>query len=262
MAAVGCFACFCAMSAAAYILNDVVDRDRDRQHPVKQARPIASGAVSIGAALAMCTALAVAALAGGFYLGWPVLGCLVLYLVNNIAYSSYLKHYALVDVLSIAIGFCLRLLAGVYVVGVLPTTWIFLCTFFLTVFLGFAKRRAELAGLDDGADTERRPVLSKYSVQLLDYMLNNAAVMAVMCYALFTSTSGKNPTLVVTVPIVFFAVMHYKRLVVLWNFGEEPDWILLKDVRIQLSIVLWILCYVVIIYGDLHLFVDRPPANG
>ena len=78
--------------------------------------------------------------------------------------------------------------------------------------------------------------------------------MTVICYALFTSTSGKNPTLVVTVPIVFFAVMHYKRLVVLWNVGEEPDWIVLKDLRIQLSIALWLVCYAVIMYANLQLF--------
>jgi hypothetical protein len=151
----------------------------------------------------------------------------------------------------------LRLLAGVYAVGVLPTSWITLCTFFLTVFLGFAKRRSELGNLLEDEGTKRRPVLSKYTISLLDYMLNNAAVMTVVCYALFTSTSGKNPTLVVTVPIVFFAVMHYKRLVVLWNIGEEPDWLVLKDLRIQLSVILWLACYVAITYGDLRLFTEH-----
>jgi 4-hydroxybenzoate polyprenyltransferase len=252
--AVGCFGCFCAASSAAYIFNDVVDRERDRLHPLKCQRPVASGAVSVPAALTLASLLAAVALSGAYALGWAVLGCLVLYFANNFAYSWGLKHYALVDVLSIANGFVLRLLAGVYAVGVLPTTWITLCTFFLTVFLGFAKRRAELAGLLEDETTERRPVLSKYTVQLLDSMLNNAAVMAVMCYALFTCISNKNPTLVVTVPIVYFAVMHYKRNVLLWNFGEEPDWILLKDLRVQVSIVLWLACYVIIMYGHLHLF--------
>jgi 4-hydroxybenzoate polyprenyltransferase len=282
LAAIGTFACFCAASSAVYILNDILDRDRDKQHPAKRYRPIASGAIGVPVAAVIGIALAVisiagadglgrlvlenhpelladAPLAGGIFVGqwllwrYAILGCLWLYLVNNFAYSIWFKQLALVDVLSVACGFVLRLLAGVYVVGVLPTTWITLCTFFLTVFLGFAKRRSELATLAEEG-SEQRPVLSKYTVQLLDYMLNNSAVMAVICYALFTSTSGKNPTLVVTVPIVFFAVMHYKRLVVLWNFGEEPDWILLKDRRIQLSVLLWIACYVVIMYGPLQLF--------
>src|SRR5262249_30691740 len=139
LAAFATFACFCTASSAAYLFNDLLDRERDRQHPVKCRRPVASGAVSVSVAAFLGLVLAVVGLAGAYVLGWAVFGCLALYLVNNLAYSWRLKHYAILDVLCIAVGFVLRLLAGVYAVNVLPTTWITLCTFFLTVFLGFAK---------------------------------------------------------------------------------------------------------------------------
>ena len=187
--------------------------------------------------------------------------CLVLYLVNNVMYSVWLKHQPLLDVLCIALGFCLRLCSGVYALGDLPTSWILLCTFFLAVFLGFAKRRVELAGIEtnslsrgDRGENPQRPVLTKYSVQLIDSLLNSAAAMAVMSYALFTTTSGKSTSLVVTVPFVFYAVMHYKRMVILLNSGEEPDRVLLRDKPLQCIIVLWLTSYLALTYGNLHWF--------
>jgi 4-hydroxybenzoate polyprenyltransferase len=254
LAAVGVFCVFCAASSAVYILNDLLDRERDRTHQTKRYRPLAAGTVSVFGAVGLGVCLTLAALAGSAHLGPAVFGCLVLYLANSLGYCLGLKHLALLDVLCIAVGIVLRLLAGVYAVDDLPTTWITLCTFFLAVFLGFAKRRAELAGLIEVEEQARRPVLSKYTVQYLDYLVNSSALMALMCYALFTTTSGKNPSLVVTVPIVFFAIMHYKRLVLLLNFGEEPDRILLRDRAIQISIGLWLLTYFVVMYGGGQLF--------
>jgi 4-hydroxybenzoate polyprenyltransferase len=248
------FGVYCMASSSVYIFNDLLDRERDRKHPKKCHRPIASGAVRIPAAALLGVILAGTGLAGASVLGGSVLGCLMLYLVNNVMYSLRLKHIPLFDVLCIAFGFMLRLLAGVYAVGELPTTWITLCTFFLALFLGGAKRQAELAGLIEEEDKMRRPVLSKYTVQFLDYLVNSSAIMAMMCYALFTTTSGKNPSLVVTVPIVFFAIMHYKRLVMVLNFGDEPDRILLKDLPIQVSIMLWLVSYFVVMYSGIRLF--------
>ncbi len=220
-------AAFCAVSSAVYILNDIQDRNRDRLHPKKQSRPIASGAVGIPAAVCLGLVLASLGAALGCTLGPAVLACLVLYMVNNVLYSRWLKHQPLLDVLSIAVGFCLRMCSGVYALGDLPTTWILLCTFFLAVFLGFAKRRVELAGMqtidlagEEDRPNQQRPVLAQYSVQFLDSLLSSAAVMAVLCYALFT-TSGKAPSLTVTVPFVFYAVMHYKRMVMVLNSGRS-----------------------------------------
>jgi 4-hydroxybenzoate polyprenyltransferase len=248
------FLVFVAASSSVYILNDVLDRDRDRRHRNKRLRPIASGLVSIPAAMATAALLALLAVAGSFALGNSVAICLCLYIGNSFTYSFILKDIAVIDVISIACGFVLRLLAGVYALDDLPTAWIVLCSFFLALFLGIAKRRAELASLLEEEEMAQRPVLLKYTVPFLDYLLNSASVMAIMCYALFTTTAQKNPSLVVTVPIVFWAVMHYKRLIMLLQFGEEPERIVLRDSPLLAGIGLWLGSYLIIYWGNVHLF--------
>jgi 4-hydroxybenzoate polyprenyltransferase len=256
------FAVFCAASSAIYAFNDVMDRERDRRHAAKRNRPVASGAISAATASVISVALALVALVGAFLLGGDVLLLLALYVANSLAYTLRFKHVALLDVLSVAVGFVLRLLAGCYAVDVMPTSWIVLCTFFLAMFLAAAKRRAELAAAGDD-DALRRPVLAKYSVQYLDALVNNCAAMAVICYALFTIF--KNPTLVVTVPIVFYGIMHYKLAVMVQAQGEEPDRALLRDVRIQLAIVLWLVVFALVMYLEVRhgvrLFEDTQPAH-
>jgi 4-hydroxybenzoate polyprenyltransferase len=257
MAAFGAVAAFCLGSSAVYIFNDLLDRGRDRLHPKKRRRPLASGAVGVAEAVSIALLLTLAAFAFAIAARLPmgVAICLACYLVMNLAYSHSLKHFALVDVICIALGFVLRLLAGIYAIEDLPTSWITLCTFFLCLFLGFCKRRSELAGLDAAiSEQAQRPVLAKYTVQFLDYLVNSSAVMAIMCYALFTTTASKNPTLVVTVPLVFFAVMHYKRLVMMWEFGEPPELVVVRDVRLLASALLWLVCYFAITLGNIHLF--------
>jgi len=246
------FAVFSAASSAVYILNDILDRDRDRHHPKKRLRPIAAGAVPIGLAACVGFSLASAAILGAWYLGPAVVACLVLFLANNVAYSVRLKHLTLLDVLCITFGFVLRLAAGTYAIGELPTTWIVLCSFFLAAFLGFAKRRAELSTLLPD-QREQRPVLFKYSVAYLDTLMSSSANMAIMSYALFTTAAGRNPSLILTLPVVYYAIMYYKRLVMVGNSGEEPDMILLKSNRIRVSIALWLALYLAIWKSDLHL---------
>lgn len=281
-------ATFCAAASAIYIFNDIQDIERDRQHPKKRFRAIASGKISVAIAAATSTFLIVFSLVAACYLGIKVLVCLGLYSLINIAYSLRLKHLPLYDVSCIAFGFVFRLLAGIYAVGDLPTAWITLCTFFLALFLGFAKRRSELLSLlssimtqefierQKASDTEQlkpssdilylqlsyqrcqenqqRPVLSHYTLQFLDSLVNSTATMTVMCYALFTTLSGKNPSLVITVPIVHYAVMHYRHLVMVGAKGEEPDRLLLKDNGIKISILIWLICYFGIIYTNVQLF--------
>jgi 4-hydroxybenzoate polyprenyltransferase len=247
------FAIFVACSSSVYILNDLLDRERDRKHPKKRNRPLAKGTVSVPVAIILAVSLAAISLAGAARLDVDVFGCLILYVLNNAAYSKWLKNIALLDVLSIACGFVLRLLAGVYALHDLPTAWIVLCSFFLALFLALAKRRAELASYHD-TEMNRRPVLLKYSVPFLDHLLNDASIMAIMCYVLFTTTAHKNPSLVLTVPVVFFAIMHYKRLVMLLRTGEEPDIVVIRDVPIIVSTVLWLGGYLFIIWGDFQLF--------
>jgi 4-hydroxybenzoate polyprenyltransferase len=246
-------AMFTAASAATYVFNDLRDVEYDRQHPVRRKRPLAAGEVERGTAMRLAAVLTGVAVLLGLLLGKATFVCLALYLLINVAYSSGLKHVPLLDVCCIAMGYVLRVLAGIYVLGDMPTAWITLCTFFLALFLGFSKRRAELV-TSEVPSADSRPVLLGYGRDTLDSLLNGSAMMAVMSYAMFTATSGKSPTLIVTVPIVYYAIMHYTRLVLHEDRGEEPDQILLRDRTIQVSIALWLVCFVAIFYGHLTLF--------
>ena len=280
---------FCAIASAVYIFNDIQDFERDRRHPKKRFRPIASGQVRIKTAVLIAIFLATLALLGAYHLGWQTFTLVLLYAINNIIYSTGLKNVLLFDVGCIAFGFVLRLLAGIYVLGDMPTAWIVLCTFSLTLFLGFAKRRTELLALlshpmhqelrdyqesssiqnplstlhrsylklfyQRGHVNKQRPVLAQYTLPFLDSMLNSTATLTVMCYALFTIISDKNPSLVITVPIVYYAVMHYKWMVTVLAIGEEPDKILREDHGIKLSLIIWLIAYLTIVYCDIRLFI-------
>ena len=149
------------------------------------------------------------------------------------------------DVLSIAMGFMLRLLAGVYVLGDLPTSWVLLCTFFLTLFLGIAKRRAELTTLT-GQGNQQRVVLDNYSMPFLDILLGATSVMTMVCYALFTAMGGKSLTQVLTLPLVFYAIFHYLQMVLAHNYGEDPSDILFKDPKLIVIILVWLSLYLAI----------------
>lgn len=244
---------FTAASAATYVFNDLRDVEYDRRHPTRRLRPLASGEVDRGSALKLAAILALGALVLALLLGRATFLCLALYLAINVLYSSGLKHVPLLDVTCIAMGYVLRVLAGIYVLGDMPTAWITLCTFFLALFLGFSKRRSELVA-SSSPNGDSRPVLRGYGRDILDSLLSGSAIMAVMSYAMFTATSGKSPTLIVTVPIVYYAITHYTWLVLQEDRGEEPDQILLRDRTIQISIVLWLLCFVAIFYGHVTLF--------
>jgi 4-hydroxybenzoate polyprenyltransferase len=243
----GAFLSFIAVSSSVYVVNDIVDRESDRQHPEKKHRPIASREVSVASASVLGILLAGAGIAGSYFLGTYVLACLVAYVVNNAAYSFYLKHVPLLDVGSIAFGFVLRLLSGIYAVGETPTSWILLCTFFLALFFAFSKRRSELASVAS-SNPSQRPVLSEYSLDILDDMLSNTAMMSVISYALFTVLSSGDRVLVSTVPIVYYAISKYKLSVIRDGIGENPSSIILRSREIITSVVLWVFIYVLVIY--------------
>ncbi|MEO5936756.1 MAG: decaprenyl-phosphate phosphoribosyltransferase [Terriglobales bacterium] len=247
------FVAFCFASSAVYLFNDIKDVELDRLHRTKRDRPLVTGRLLRSTATVVAITLMLGAAAVAFLIGWKVVVCVVLYLLLNLLYSVGVKHVALLDVLFIASGFVLRLLAGIYAVQEIPTSWITLCTFFLALFLGFCKRRSELQGLGDSGEAPR-PVLNEYSLPYLDMLLSSSATITVICYALFTTAGGKNHTLVLTVPIVYFAISHYKRRVLMAGAGQEPDRILLQDRRLQVSILLWLVLYMAVMYIPLDLF--------
>jgi 4-hydroxybenzoate polyprenyltransferase len=247
------FAGFCLASSSVYLINDVCDRRSDAANPKKRSRPIAAGLVPVGWAIAAAVVLAMAAMGSTLVLPPACRGLLAAYLAMGVAYSIRLKHSVLIDVMIIALGFVLRILHGVYAVGVAPTPWIVLCMFFLALFLGFAKRRSELNQLEVAGEL-RRPVLRKYRTNLLDQLLVMTATMTITCYSLYT-VSGRpgNETLVVTVPLVVYGVCRYLLLVMIFDVGEAPDKDLLDDTLLIVNGLLWVAACIAIIYFDINI---------
>jgi 4-hydroxybenzoate polyprenyltransferase len=246
------FAGFCLASSSVYLINDVCDRRSDAANPKKRSRPIAAGLVPVGRAIAAAVVLAVAAMGSTLFLPAACRGILAAYLTIGLAYSVRLKHSVLIDVMIIALGFVLRILHGVYAVGVAPTPWIVLCMFFLALFLGFAKRRSELNQIEVAGVTQR-PVLRKYRTDLLDQLLVMTATMTITCYSLYTVTGRPgNETLVVTVPLVVYGVCRYLLLVMIFDVGEAPDKDLLDDTLLIVNGLLWVVLCVAIIYFNVN----------
>ncbi len=250
------FVAFCLASSAVYVLNDYHDRAADAVHPKKRLRAIASGQVSLPVARAMIVVLFCAALGLPLVFGlWAVALAVAGYLALNIAYTLRLKHKVLVDVFCIAAGFMIRLACGTYAVGIIPSRWMLLCSFMLTLFLGFAKRRAEIASAPADAPASRgstRTVLRHYSPKLLDVLLTITASTTLLAYGLYTvdaDTAALHGTrhLVVTLPIVTFGVFRYLYLLYKGGSGEEPGRDLLADNQIRLAVLAWVAVVVLLV---------------
>jgi 4-hydroxybenzoate polyprenyltransferase len=250
------FLLFSLIASAIYIFNDIADRQYDRLHPIKRNRPIASGKVSVPTAMGLGIFLSLAGIIGAYLLHFSVFIVVILYIFNNILYSAKLKHIPILDVFIIASGFILRLLSGIYALEIDPTAWVLLCTFFLALFLGFAKRRTELFKSEEGLVVQQRPVLARYSIPFLDSLINDAGLLTIVNYAMFATLSGKNSSLIITVPIVCFAIMHYKQMIIMHCKGEEPEKMILNDWKMLLSIITWLITFILIFYLDLKLFND------
>jgi 4-hydroxybenzoate polyprenyltransferase len=232
---------FCAASSAMYIVNDWHDRARDRLHPVKRQRPIASGAIGRRAAGATATALFALALTISVGLSWSFTACIVAYLALTTSYTYSLKNYAGIDVVAIASGFLLRAMGGALAVNVPMSPWLFLCTFLLALFLGFGKRRHELL-LFNGAGGLHRDALSGYSRRQLDWAVVLTAIASVIAYSIYTLVTNSAPTdnaLVLTVPFVALAIGRYLVLVFRCGLGGAPEMLLLKDRPLKVSILAW-----------------------
>ena len=237
--ALAAFVAYCAVSSAAYLLNDVRDAEQDRLHPVKRQRPIARGELSAKAALILAAALAAGALAIAGWLGPASVAFLVGFAALQVAYSFGLKHVVLVDVFVIAGLFVIRAAAGAAAVDVRISPWLLLCTVLLALFLALAKRRGELV-LVGARETPGRPVLEGYSLELVDQLVSVVAASTVIAYSLYTFTARDSKALMVTIPFVIFGIFRYLLLVHRDDLGEEPEQVLLTDVPILVDIALWI----------------------
>jgi 4-hydroxybenzoate polyprenyltransferase len=237
--AVAVFGAYCAISSAAYIVNDMRDRADDRLHPVKRTRPIARGELSPRAAIWLATGLAAAALALGGALGLVSVAFLLAFAALQAGYTLALKHVVLLDVLVIGALFVIRAAAGAAAVDVRISPWLLLCTALLALFLALAKRRGELV-LVGAQRTPGRPVLEGYSLELVDQLLAIVASSTVIAYSVYTLTARDSKALLATVPFVIFGVFRYLLLVHRDDIGEEPEQVLLTDVPIILAVAGWI----------------------
>ena len=237
---------FCLLSSCVYILNDVVDRKADQAHPVKRKRPLASGTVSISQAYALAFVCGTAGLALGAMASVSVVAILMAYLALNLAYSAGLKHIAILDVFIIAAGFMLRIFAGTWGVNIVPSHWLLLCSLLLTVFLGFAKRRAELMVSDGNGSNGaiQRPVLYDYSPAVLDTMMSISAAGVIVSYSLYTVSPDtialhRTDKLIYTLPFVLYGIFRYIFLLHRRG-GEDPAWTLLTDAHLLIVGALWL----------------------
>jgi 4-hydroxybenzoate polyprenyltransferase len=245
------FVVFCLLSSAVYLLNDILDREADRAHPVKRERPIASGQVSVGAAGTLSVILAVAGLAGATALGTGFATVAVAYVSMNIAYSLRLKRIVILDVMLVAGGFLLRAWGGAVVLDVEMSHWLILCTGLIALFLGFVKRRQEIAG---EAPTETtRPILREYSLPFLDQMIAIVTSSTLLAYALYVFSAEVAEKLGtrymgLTLPFVLFGIFRYLYLVHQRGKGESPTEVVVRDGPLLATFLLWGLACLVALY--------------
>ena len=254
------FATFCVLSGAVYLVNDLVDLERDRLHPTKRERPLASGALPVSTARAAALSLLVAGLLAAWGLGPGFLACALSYLALNLAYSFALKDVVILDVLAIAIGFVVRAVAGALAIQVVFSDWLLVCTILLALFLALAKRRHELATLENAAG--HRQALAEYSPYLLDQMIAVVTASCLTAYAFYTlapETVEKYRTarLALTIPFVIYGIFRYLYLVHRKEQGGNPSDVLLADWPLLAAVALWAASVVLILYTAPGLPVPR-----
>jgi 4-hydroxybenzoate polyprenyltransferase len=245
------FALFCLISSSVYIFNDLADVEADRQHPEKKTRPIASGKLPIPVAWTAGILLASTTLVTGYLLA-PSFGYVIgLYFLINLAYSKWLKHIPIIDVLVISAGFVLRVGAGVTLIQVERfSPWLYVVMTLLSLFLGFGKRRAELALLAQGAGSHRK-VLDGYTLPLLDQYIMIVSGTTIVAYSLYTFSAPNLPnnhTMMLTIPFVVYTIFRYLYLIEVKHAGGAPEEILLSDRPFQIAMLLWALTVLVIFY--------------
>ena len=246
------FGVFCVLSSTIYLVNDVLDRQQDRRHPLKAHRPIASGALSPAVALAAAAMMGVTAMMASWAMGWLFFQTAAAYLVLLIAYSAFLKQIVILDVLTIAAGFTLRAAAGAAAIAVPISHWLLVCTTLLALFIALSKRRHELTLLTDTAG-EHRAILGDYTPYLLDQMISVVTASTLIAYAFYTispETTERFGTDLLSLTILFplYGIFRYLYLVHRRDKGGSPAELVVNDKPLLVCVALWALSVVVIIY--------------
>jgi len=245
------FVLLCLVSGTVYLINDLADIEKDRQHPRKRNRPLASGQLATGAAVIAAIIIPLAALPLGFLLH-PIFGFILTgYLVLQIAYSFWLKDIVIIDVMLIAAGFLLRVAAGVPLVEAERfSPWLYVCMTLLALLFGFGKRRHELVLLQENAQMHRQS-LQEYNLSLLDHVISIVTASTLLTYALYTfSAEGLPPnhTMMLTIPFVLYGIFRYLYLIHVKGMGGAPEEIVLYDHPLQATFVLWGLSVIIVMY--------------
>ncbi len=245
------FALFCLISSSVYIFNDLADVEADRQHPEKKNRPIASGKLPVNAAWVAGIVIVIVALVLSYLLAPAFSAVIGTYFLLNLAYSKWLKHIPILDVLIISAGFVLRVGAGVTLIAVERfSPWLYIVMSLLSLFLGFGKRRAELALLAHGAGSHRK-VLDGYTLPLLDQYIMIVSGTTIVAYSLYTFSAPNLPdnhTMMLTIPFLVYAIFRYLYLIEVKHAGGAPEEVLLSDRPFQIAMVLWAITVLAIFY--------------
>lgn len=250
--ALAAVAIYCVLSSAIYTLNDLVDRNFDKQHPLKKDRPIASGRVSPTQAIIMILLLLAIGLVGAWYINWQFLVVAAIFVALNVAYSISLKEIVIIDVVALALSFVIRAYAGAVAISVPASKWLLITTFMLALFLGFGKRRHELVLLELTAGSHRKS-LSSYSPYLLDQIIGVTTASVLVVYMLYTfsdevSTKLGTENLYLTIPFVVYGIFRYLYLIHKRDEGGSPTRVMFADKPILTTVVLWFLAVIFILY--------------
>lgn len=247
------FVLFCLISSAVYIINDLVDIEKDRLHPEKRRRPLASGALSPRLAALTAALLILISLPAALWTGVWLTAILYGYLLLMIAYSFWLKNIVIVDVMTIAAGFVLRVAAGVAVVEAERfSPWIYFCMVLLALFLGLGKRRQEIMLMAENSGNTRS-ILAHYNLRFVDEMLSLVSASTVLTYALYTFSAPNLPSnhaMMLTVPFVLYGLFRYLYLIHVKGETDPPDVVVLKDRPLQIDVLLFGLTVFVVFYGE------------
>ena len=259
---VAIFVAFCAVASGIYLLNDVVDYERDRAHPRKRNRPIAAGRVSRKGALVTAGVLAPLGLGVAWWVNVPSFVVLSSYMVMNLLYSTRLKHIVLVDVFIIALGFLLRVSAGTTAIGVRISAWLLLCMFFVALLIGFGKRRGEVTLLGDAAAAHRGN-LGSYNLGFLDNAISTLAGVTIVCYALWAIDPAvtarlRTDGMLLTLPLVVMGIFRWVLVAHTSDEAGSPTRLVLKDRPLQGIVLLYALASVALIYFEVRLGLVTP----
>ncbi len=245
------FALFCLISSVVYIINDIADLEADRQHPEKKKRPLPSGKLPVGVAWAAALGLVLVVLPLGYLLAPAFAGVLASYLLLNLAYSKWLKHIPIVDVLVIAAGFVLRVHSGVTLIDVERfSPWLYVVTTLGSLYLGLGKRRAELNLLSQGAGSHRK-VLEGYTIPLLDQYVTIVSAATILAYSLYTFSAPnlpENHAMMLTIPFMVYIIFRYLYLIQVTHHAGAPEEVLLTDRPVQIAILMFGLTVLAVFY--------------